>query len=95
MIALLALAVLFDGDLSQASVSGGTFSVSGEWDLSRCGAITVELDEPEPPCEGWNFDILLDGEDGSYRIGAQVTEDKPPQSVFERPLPPFWPEFTR
>ena len=93
MIALLALVVLFDGDLSRASVSGGTFSVSGEWDLSRCGAITVELNELEPPCEGWNFDILLDGEDGSYRIGAQVTEDKPPQSVFERPLPPFWPEF--
>ena len=93
MISLLALVVLFDGDLSRTSVSGGTFSVSGEWDLSRCGAITVELDEPEPPCEGWNFDILLDGEDGSYRIGAQVTEDKPPQSVFERPLPPFWPEF--
>ena len=56
--------VLYDAATPTASVvtTGGVVSVTGSWDLSRCGSFAVEIDGVDGWKDGAFFYLLMENE---------------------------------
>jgi hypothetical protein len=96
--------VLYDAATPTASVvtTGGVVSVTGSWDLSRCGSFAVEIDGVDGWKDGAFFYLLMENENalvpdsrgnrsrGAFRTDIYLEEDV---SEVVRPIPPAVPAF--